>query len=172
MEESTDIFGIPVPSTDRTFLTFIVVHIIISLISVLSGLTAMLIKKTNKGHVYMGRIYFWTMLVSFITVLILSIMRWPHNIHLLSIGVFAVIAVISGYRFVRRRKKNWPRFHTVSMGFSYVFLLTGFYVDNGKNLPFWNQFPQWFFWIFPAVIGVPIIAWALVKNPLNKLVSN
>jgi uncharacterized membrane protein len=169
MEETTDLFGIPVPSTDKVFLTFVVVHILISLVSVFSGLAAMLINKNNKRHPYFGRIYFWSMICAFVSVVILSVMRWPHNIHLLGIGALAVTFTFTGYRFVKNRKKNWAPFHTICMGLSYIFLLTGFYVDNGKNLPFWDQFPTWFFWIFPTLIGVPIIVWALNTNPLNKI---
>lgn len=55
------------------------------------------------------------------------------------------------------------------MGASYILLMTGFYVDNGKNLPFWKLFPQWFFWVFPAVAGIPIIVFVLRNHPLNKL---
>jgi hypothetical protein len=168
MEKTTDIFGIPVPSTDKVFLTFVVIHILISLVSVFTGLLAMLMNKANKRHPYFGRIYFWSLLSAFGTVVILSIMRWPHNIHLLSIGTLAVGSTYTGYRLARTRKKNWTRLHTVSMGLSYIFLLTGFYVDNGKNLPLWKLFPQWFFWVFPAIVGTPIIIYALFRSPLNR----
>jgi len=42
------------------------------------------------------------------------------------------------------------------MGASYVFLLTAFYVDNGKNLPLWKELPQIAFWFLPSAIGVPL----------------
>jgi uncharacterized membrane protein len=168
MEETTDLLGIPVPSTDKVFLTFVVIHILISLASVLSGLLAMLTKKTNKKHPHFGRIYFWSMVSAFGTVVILSVMRWPHNIHLLSIGTLAVVSTYIGYRLARNKKKSWTRMHTVCMGLSYIFLLTGFYVDNGKNLPFWKLFPQWFFWVFPSLVGIPIIIYALLRSPLNR----
>ena len=172
MEETTDIFGIPVPSTDRVFLTFVVVHILISLIAVLTGLFAMLSDKRMRRHALYGRLYFWAMLLSFCTVVILSIMRWPHNIHLLSIGVFAITVTLLGYRLAKNRVLNWTRYHTICMGTSYILLMTGFYVDNGKNLPFWKLFPQWFFWVFPAVVGIPIIIYVLRTNPLNREVGN
>lgn len=168
MEETTDIFGIPVPSTDPVFLAFVVVHILISLVAVVFGLFAMLSDKRKRRHSKFGKVYFWSMLLSFCTVVILSIMRWPHNIHLLSIGIFAVGSTTAGYWFAKNQRVNRRRFHTVCMGVSYILLMTGFYVDNGKNLPFWRQFPQWFFWAFPSVVGVPIIFWALLKHPLNK----
>ena len=172
MEESTDIFGIPVPSTDPTFLSFVVVHILISLVAVVSGLVAMLSDKGRRRHSTYGKVYFWSMLFSFCTVIILSVMRWPHNIHLLWIGILAIGSTMVGYWLAKNRMLNWTRYHTICMGASYILLMTGFYVDNGRNLPFWRLFPQWFFWVFPAVVGVPIIIYALRTNPLNRRVGD
>lgn len=145
-----------------------VVHILIFLVAVVSGLVAMLSDKGRRKHSTYGKIYFWSMLLSFCTVITLSVMRWPHNIHLLSIGVLAISSTLGGYWLAKYRTLNWTRCHTICMGASYVLLMTGFYVDNGKNLPFWKLFPQWFFWTFPSVVGIPIIFWALVKHSLNK----
>jgi len=52
------------------------------------------------------------------------------------------------------------------MGASYVFMLTAFYVDNGKNLPLWKELPQIAFWLLPGAIGVPLILSALFRHPL------
>ncbi len=168
MEESTEIFGIPVPSTDPTFLSFVVVHILISLVAVVSGLVAMLSDKGRGRHSTYGKVYFWSMLSSFCTVIILSVMRWPYNIHLLSIGTFAIGFAMAGYWFAKNQRIGWTRLHTICMGASYILLMTVFYVDNGKNLPFWRLFPQWFFWAFPSVVGIPIVFWALLKHRLNE----
>jgi hypothetical protein len=168
MNETTDLFGIPVPSTDRIFIAGVIVHIIIALVAVLSGLMAMLSDKLGKKHPVVGRIYFWSMLSSFVTIIFLAVMRWPHNIHLLVIGAFAFAFTFLGRMLAKSRIRNWTRLHTICMGLSYVLLLTGFYVDNGKNLPFWSQFPEWFFWIFPAMFGVPIIVVVLKRHPLTR----
>jgi hypothetical protein len=168
MQPTTDIFGLPVPSTDKFFLAIVVIHILIALAAVLSGLFAMLISKTSARHPFFGKLYFWAMWFSFLCIVILSIMRWPHNAHLLGIGILAIGFTLAGYWMAKTKNKSWPRRHTICMGSSYIFLLTGFYVDNGKNLPLWNVFPQWFFWIFPAMVGIPIIVYALLKNPLNR----
>ena len=172
VEETTDLFGIPVPSTNRVFLTFVVIHIFISLLCVISGLLAMLSEKGKKKHSGFGKVYFWSMLSSFTTVVILSIMRWPHNVHLLAIGILAVVCAFAGYRLTKSQEKNWTRLHTILMSFSYIFLLTGFYVDNGKNLPFWKLLPQWSFWIFPTALGIPIILRVLKTHPLNRDLKN
>jgi len=168
MEEHTDLFGIPVPSTDKVFLSFVVIHIVISIVAVISGVFAMFTEKTAASHKRRGTVYFWAMIFSFVTIVILSVMRWPHNIHLLTIGTLAIGSVLAGRNAARKHRGNWTRVHTACMGMSYVFLLTGFYVDNGKNLPFWRMFPQWVFYIFPAFFGIPLIIRALVRHPLNR----
>jgi len=168
MQEQTDLFGIPVPSTNKVFLTFVVIHIAISLVAAVSGALAMFSDKTSRQHRMRGATYYWSMVGAFVTILILSFMRWPHNFHLLTIGVFAFASAHIGRIQVKKKLKLWPRLHTMCMGTSYILLLTGFYVDNGKHLPFWKMFPDWFFYAFPAFAGLPIIMWSLKKHPLNK----
>jgi hypothetical protein len=169
MAEETDLFGIPVPSTDPVFIFIVVIHIGIGLLCVVSGLVAMLSGKTKKKHPAAGKVYYWGMVFAFVTIIMMSVMRWPHNIHLLSIGILAFGFTYAGRRLAKSQPKNWTRYHTVCMGISYILLLTGFYVDNGKNLPLWNQFPPLFFWVFPSIIGIPIILRVLISHPLNKL---
>lgn len=168
MKETTDLFGIPVPSTDTLFLTIVVIHIAIALSCVVGGLFAMLSEKGQRRHIVAGKVYYWSMACSLVTIVMMSVMRWPHNIHLLMIGLFAFTFTHLGRRLARNKKTNWTRSHTVLMGLSYVLLLTGFYVDNGKNLPFWKQFSQAFFWVFPSIVGLPIIVYTLFRHPLNR----
>jgi hypothetical protein len=52
------------------------------------------------------------------------------------------------------------------MGASYVFMLTAFYVDNGKNLPGWRELPQIAFWLLPSVIAIPVILYNHFRHPL------
>jgi uncharacterized membrane protein len=171
LNDKTDLFGIPIPSTDKVFLTFVVIHILIALVSIISGLIAILSLKGSTRHRKSGQLYVWSMTSAFVTIVILSMMRWPHNNHLLLIGFFAFGFTFAGYRLSKVQRKNWTRLHTICMGSSYIFLLTGFYVDNGKNLPFWKLFPQWFLWGFPATLGIPIILYVLNRHPLNKKVN-
>lgn len=167
-EKETIIFGLPVPSDNKLFLTIVVIHILLGIACVLSGLVAMLSNKKRGAHTMAGKIYYLGMLLMFFTVMPLSIMRWPFNTHLLILGALAFVFTWLGRRLAHYPKPGWTRLHTICMGSSYVFLLTAFYVDNGKNLPFWRQFPQWFFWIFPATIGIPLIIYTLLRHPLNR----
>jgi len=54
------------------------------------------------------------------------------------------------------------------MGASYILLLTAFYVDNGKNLPLRKDFPSVTYWLFPSVIGIPIIVHVSLRHPLLR----
>jgi uncharacterized membrane protein len=168
IEKETLLFGIPVPSDNKLFLAIVAIHIALGIICVLSGLSAMLSRKGKGIHQMSGKIYYWALVFVFITVILLSIMRWPFNNHLLGLGVLSFLFAHFGRRLAHNPRPGWTRLHTICMGLSYIFLLTAFYVDNGKNLPFWNQFPQLFLWLFPAVIGIPIIIYALKKHPLNR----
>ena len=128
----------------------------------------MLAGKDSIRHKRNGNIYFWSISFSFLTVIILSLMRWPLNVHLLTIGILTFSLAFTGRKLARAKSKGWTRIHTVCMGLSYVLLLTGFYVDNGKNLPFWKMFPVWFFYVFPSLVGIPIIVKVLLTHPLNR----
>lgn len=167
-EKETIVFGVPVPPDNKLFLTIVVIHILLGIICVLSGLVAMLSNKRKGLHTVAGKIYYFGVLFVFVTVIPLVIMRWPYNTHLLIVETLAFLFTYLGRRFAHHPKPDWTRLHTIYMGLSYVLLLTGFYVDNWKNLPFWNQFPQLFFWVFPSVIGVPIILYTLFRHPLNR----
>ncbi|HEV8508649.1 MAG TPA: hypothetical protein VGQ53_24815, partial [Chitinophagaceae bacterium] len=58
--------------------------------------------------------------------------------------------------------------HITGMGISYIFLLTAFYVDNGKFLPIWKNFSSLVYWLLPAVVGIPIIIRTLLRHPLSR----
>ena len=168
VEPETDLLGIPVPSDNKFFLTIVVIHILLGIICVLSGLVAMLSRKARGRHPLAGKIYYWGLFLIFITVIPLSIMRWPVNNHLLVLGFLSFLLAHFGKKLAGNAMPGWTRSHTACMGSSYIFLLTAFYVDNGKNLPFWKQFPELLFWLFPAVIGIPIIIYVLRNHPLNR----
>ena len=167
-EKETIIFGISVPSDSKLFLTIVVIHILLGIICVTSGGAAMLSRKGKGVHPLSGKIYYWGLLLVFITVIPLSIMRWPFNNHLFVLGLLSFLFAYFGRRLAHNPRSRWTRRHTICMGLSYIFLLTAFYVDNGKNLPFWKQFPHLFFWLFPAVVGLPIMIYALIRHPLNR----
>lgn len=95
----------------------------------------------------------------------MAVVRWPRDTHLLGIGCVASAAALLGIGD-RRRRRHRDGVHIVAMGASYVALLTGFYVDNGSNLPLWDRLPGWAYWVLPSLIGVPVVAHALQRRHL------
>ena len=165
--EGTSIFlGIPVPSTDPIFLAIVGVHVVLGLSAVIAGAAAMVSRKGRGRHSRSGKAYFWLLLGVFITMSILSAMRWSPNRHLFVLGALSLLAGCSGRIAAGRYEARWLRLHVVSMGASYVLMLTAFYVDNGRNLPLWRDLPTWALWVLPAAVGLPLILRALFRHPL------
>jgi hypothetical protein len=164
----TTVAAITVPSTDPLFLLIVAFHIPLGLVSALAGLMAMLSPKRRGRHPTWGTVYFWSVTGIFVTATALSLMRWRDDYHLFVLGALTWLAAWLGRTARRRRAPRWARLHIAAMGFSYVLLLTAFYVDNGKQLPLWRDLPVWTYWALPATIGVPVILWALLRHPSAK----
>ena len=156
--------GIPLPFDTPQFLALVGIHVAAGLICVLSGLTAMLSRKSSGRHPAAGKTYFWSLCAVCTTAAIMSALRWEEDWPLFALGVLS-----SGSAFLGRaaRWRHWRQetpVHIASMGLSYIALLTAFYVDNGKNLPLWRALPQIAFWALPGLIGVPLILRAMINN--------
>ncbi len=166
--EVTIVAGLPIPSTSPLFLAVVGLHVLAGLIGVAIGAAAMLSRKGRGRHSTFGTTYFWSLVAVFLSATALSIVRWAENYPLFVLGALAMTSAYAGRMAARRRWPGFVRWHIAGMGASYVFLLTAFYVDNGKNLPLWRALPQIAFWCLPAVIGAPIIAYALLRHPLAR----
>lgn len=167
-EATTVLLGIPVPSTDPVFLTFVGVHVVFGVAATITGAVAMVMKKGRGRHSRFGTLYFWMLVGVCITMGIVSAMRWKENYHLFILGALAFAAGYLGRHFAGRYDLQGLRLHIGGMGASYVLMLTAFYVDNGKNLPLWRELPQVAFWIIPAAVGVPLIIRAMFRHPMAK----
>jgi uncharacterized membrane protein len=165
----TTIVGIEIPSTSPVFLTVVGVHIVLGLTCVVTGFVAMMSRKGRGRHSTFGTIYYWCLSALFASATALSAMRWAENYHLFILGALSFATAFLGRAAARQRQPR-QRFdlHVVGMGLSYVFMLTAFYVDNGKNLPLWKELPPIVYWLLPAVVGIPIIARALLRHPLLR----
>ena len=170
MEASTTILGIEIPSTDPVFVGIIVaLHIPLGLASVVAGAVAMISTKGRGRHSTAGNAYYWCLLGLFASATLLSIMRWAEDYDLFIFGASASMSAWIGHTALRRRWPHWARIHIAGMGFSYVLMLIAFYVDNGKQLPIWQNLPHFAYWLGPLAVGVPVIVWALTQHPLRQL---
>ncbi len=165
-ENTTVVLGIPIPSTDPVFLAIVGVHVLFGLAAVITGAVVMLRRKGSGQHAKLGTIYFWCLSGVFVTMSALSFMRWAETYRLFILGALSFASAYLGRTAARRRRHQWVRLHLTGMGASYIFMLTAFYVDNGKNLPLWRELPQIALWFLPGAIGLPLILHALVRHPV------
>ena len=159
---------IHIPSDNPVFLTIIGIHVVAALVCVVAGVVAMFAKKQPGTHPKAGRIYYWFLWVVFITVIIIAIVRWKEDYYLFILGSISFLSAYIGRRALKNKWEKWSIIHISCMGFSYIVLLTAFYVDNGKSLPVWENFPPLLYWILPALIGIPIIIITLLRHPLSR----
>jgi uncharacterized membrane protein HdeD (DUF308 family) len=164
----TIIAGLVIPSTSPLFLTAVAVHVVAGLACIVAGILAMLSNKGPGRHPRYGRLYYGCLSVVFVSAVGLSAIRWAQDYPLFILAAIAFAAASLGRTAMHRRWRGAARLHIASMGLSYVVLLTAFYVDNGKNLPIWRGLPQIAFWLLPSAIGVPIVAYVMLRHPLVR----
>jgi hypothetical protein len=162
------VLGIPIPSSSPTFLAIVAIHVAAGLVCVLAGVVALFSRKGLGRHVAAGKTYYWSLVVVFLSMATLSVMRWPADNHLFVLGVLSMLAAAIGRMAPTRRWPGWLRLHMTGMGMSYILLLTAFYVDNGPHLPLWRSLPPLALWFGPALVGLPILVWALTRHPLVR----
>jgi hypothetical protein len=146
------------------FTLILVPHVLAGLTCVLTGAIAMLSPKRRGRHPSFGDVYYWSLGVVFVSATCLAVLRWEHDGYLFVLGTLAFGLGSVGYVARKRRWRGWTSAHVVGMGLSYIVLLTAFYVDNGPNLPLWNRLPTIAFWVGPSLIGLPLLARALVRH--------
>lgn len=164
----TRLGGLEISSTNPLFLTTVFIHVLIGMAAVVSGAIAMLSTKRAGRHPTAGTFYFWCLAALTTTATALAIVRWTEDYHLFILGALAFLAAFTGRRAHRERWRGWVRYHLLGMGLSYVFMLTAFYVDNGKSLPLWNRLPPIAYWLLPAAVGLPLILRALLRHPVAR----
>jgi hypothetical protein len=94
----------------------------------------------------------------------MAILRGRHDWHLFLIATVAFGLAALGRWAHRRRPRRWMAWHGSAMAGSYIALFTGFYVDNGPQLPLWDRLPHLAYWLIPAAIGIPLTWRALIRN--------
>ena len=140
--DTTNVFGIPVPSVDPNFLAVVRFHILVGVGCVVAGAIAMLSPNGRGRHSSFGTIYYWCLMVVVATATGLSVVRWADNYHLFFLGTLSLVAAAIARTALRQRWRNWVRLHITSLGMSYILMLTVFYVDNGGTYHCGKELPQ------------------------------
>ncbi len=162
-------FGLEPTSSDPYVLSVVAVHILLGMTCVVAGIGAMVSQKQKGRHPMFGSIYFWGISALFASATLLAMRHWAENYHLFLLGALSFGGAWLGRTVYRQRWRGWMRLHIISMGFSYIFMLTAFYVDNGPKLPFWKELPTLTLWLLPGVIGIPFIVLGLLRRRLVQL---
>jgi hypothetical protein len=163
LQTALKIAGIEVPSNSPVFLTVLAFHLLSALVCVVTGIVAMLSEKRPGRHPTSGTIYYWSLAVVFVSATVLAAIRFSEDYPLFILGFISFGAAALGRAARRHLWRNWINVHISSMGFSYIVMLTAFYVDNGKSLPVWKELPRITYWLVPSLVGIPLIVRALVR---------
>jgi uncharacterized membrane protein len=79
------------------------VHVVAGIIALFMAPAAMLTRKGGRAHRRWGKIYFWSMLIIFVTaVILLVLLRW--NLFLMTISVVSFYQAWSGYRVLSHKQ--------------------------------------------------------------------
>lgn len=162
------IAGFLIPSDNPVFLAILSIHILAALICVTTGIMAMFAQKRPGLHPKSGTAYYWSLWIVFVTDSAIAIARWKEDYHLFILGGLSVGSALAGRAALKHKWQKWSIVHITGMGFSYIFLLTAFYVDNGKFLPVWKNFNPLVYWLLPPAVGIPLVVRTLRRHPLSR----
>lgn len=92
--------------TEQIIRTLIYTHAIFGGIALASGSISLIAKKGNLIHKKSGKLFFYAMLLSAFTALLISISPKHENPFLFSIGIFSAYLIVTGYRALNFKNKN------------------------------------------------------------------
>lgn len=81
-------------------------HAVFGGIALLSGLIALIVKKGKNIHKKSGKLFYYCMLLSALTALIIAILPQHQSPFLFAIGIFSSYFIITGYRALRFKNNN------------------------------------------------------------------
>ncbi len=164
MSTASDLLGLPVPSDAPGFLMALGAHVMAGLTCVIAGAVAAMAPKRMGVHPRAGLVYLVGLFWLFVSSCTMAAMRFAEDAQLFAIGVVAFTAGGLGSIVRLRQRPGWMPLHIAFMGVSLVAVLTGFYVDNGPNLPGWRNLPSGFYWFLPSAVGIPLALRAIRRE--------
>ncbi|WP_299259687.1 DUF2306 domain-containing protein [uncultured Aquimarina sp.] len=85
---------------------FIYIHAGLGGIALLSGLVSLIVKKGNNTHKKAGVLFYYTMLSSAVSAMIIAFLPNHESPFLFAIGIFSSYFIITGYRALHFKKNN------------------------------------------------------------------
>jgi hypothetical protein len=158
-----EILGPEIPDAGPLFLALLAVHVLAGLVCVASGTLAATARKRAGRHPRAGDVYLVGLAVVALTAAGMAVIRWEHSAYLFAVAVvLTALGALGWFARPSRRPARW-RWHAIGMAGSFIVLLTGFYVDNGPQLPLWSLLPPVALWLIPAVVGAPL-TWVALRR--------
>ena len=113
------------------------IHIAAGSVALLSAASALLTEKGKKFHVLIGKAYFWSMVIIFLTAIPMSIITG--NVFLFLIAIFSFYLAFSGMRFAKNRTRVPTRVDLIAVNFMFLsgvgmwILAIIFFIDNNSQ---------------------------------------
>ena len=113
------------------------IHILAGSVALLSAASALLTEKGKKFHVLIGKAYFWSMVIIFLTAIPMSIITG--NVFLFLIAIFSFYLAFSGMRFAKNRTGVPTRLDLIAVNFMFLsgvgmwILAIIFFIDNDSR---------------------------------------
>ena len=110
------------------------IHILAGSVALVSAALALSTEKGKKFHVLIGKAYFWSMVIIFLTALPMSIITG--NVFLFLIAIFSFYLAFSGMRFAKNRTGVPTRVDLIAVNFMFLsgvgmwILAIIFFIDN------------------------------------------
>lgn len=103
--------------------TLIIIHAGLGGIALLAGAFALYFKKGSKPHKSSGLLFYFSMLASAVTALIVSVLPGHENPFLFSIGLFSSYFILLGRLALKLRNNSFP--YNVGRALAYLMMLIG-----------------------------------------------
>jgi hypothetical protein len=158
--------GIGMLFKSSAFFPILGVHILAGLICVVTGIVSMVSEKRAGLHPRCGTIYHWSLAI-LVTSGGLLAAHWTDDRLLLVLGVVSLGASCLGRTARKRNGQTWIGTHIISMGCSFIVMLTAFCVEEGESLPGLSGLPRSAYWLLPTLVGTPFIVRAVVCQRLR-----
>ena len=113
------------------------IHILAGSVALLSAALALSTEKGKKFHVLIGKAYFWSMVIIFLTALPMSIITG--NVFLFLIAIFSFYLAFSGMHFAKNRTGVPTRVDLIAVNFMFLsgigmwILAIIFFIDNDSQ---------------------------------------
>ncbi|WP_291867209.1 DUF2306 domain-containing protein [Maribacter sp.] len=149
---------------EETIKILIYTHAVFGGIALLAGFVSMVAKKGLAIHKKSGIVFYYTMLISAITAMIVAFLPNHHSAFLFAVGIFSLYFILTGKRALRFKNKNHN--FQIDKWISIVMIITGILMIF---LPIiWNKSIHIVLCVF-AIIGIlfSIRDLILYKNPIK-----